>query len=206
MVGRLDLSDSSTEVYRGSEAELVSTFESPEKAAPTPKKQKNLARVSFKLPHAKSLASDSDDYFEESDSPRQPSQTKEKVEFPLLGNERTPGTDTPHRANESAVKELEALNGLDIEDRQYYKAVGRGRGLHETKKPRQPPFKPCRKENVLPTEKSNSNSHLNDLDEQTKPPQSSREEQEHSEKMVLEREEEERKIAYLTAGRGRGPH
>ena len=148
MVGRLDLSDSSTEVYRGSEAELDSTFESPKKAPPTPKKKKKLARVSFKLPHAKSLDSDSDDYFEEPDSPRQPSQTKEKVDFPLLGYERTPGTDTPHEANEPSVKELEALYGLDIENRQYYKAIGRGRELHETKKPRQPPLKPCRMENV----------------------------------------------------------
>ena len=37
MVG--PLSDSSTEVYRGSEADLDSTFESPGKTAPTPKKK-----------------------------------------------------------------------------------------------------------------------------------------------------------------------
>ena len=40
MVGRLDLSDSSTEVYRGSDAELESIPESPAKETPTPKKKK----------------------------------------------------------------------------------------------------------------------------------------------------------------------
>ena len=61
MVGILDLSDSSTEVYRGSDAELDSTSESPEKVTPTPKKMKKLGKVSCALPPAKNLASDSDD-------------------------------------------------------------------------------------------------------------------------------------------------
>ena len=50
MVGRLDLSDSSTEVYRGSDAELESSPESPAKETPTPRKKKRLTRVSFALP------------------------------------------------------------------------------------------------------------------------------------------------------------
>ena len=138
MVG--SLSDSSTEVYRGSDAELDSTFESPAggKSAPTPKKKKKLARVSFNLPREKSLDSDSEDYFEEPDSPRLPSQMKGKVEFPLLGYERTPGVGMQHKAKEHSTKELEALYELDIEDRQYYGAVGPGRKLNEIEKPRQP--------------------------------------------------------------------
>ena len=44
------LSDSSIEVYRGSDAELDSTFESPQKSGLTPKKKKKLGKVTFNLP------------------------------------------------------------------------------------------------------------------------------------------------------------
>ena len=67
------------------------------------------------------------------------------------------------------------------------------------------PLKPCRKINVQP-EREMPRDSPNDLDELSKPPEISREEQEHFERMALELEEEERQITYMTAGRGRGPH
>ena len=66
------------------------------------------------------------------------------------------------------------------------------------------PLKPCRKINVQP-EREMPRDSLNDLDELTKPPEISREEQEHFERLALELEEEERQITYMTAGRRRGP-
>ena len=68
MVGTL--SDSSVEVWRGSDAELDSTFESdctPKKFAPTPKKKKKLGKVRFNLPSTVSPASDTD-FYEEPDT------------------------------------------------------------------------------------------------------------------------------------------
>ena len=93
MVGRV--SDSSTEVYRGSDPDLNSSFESPEKAPSLPKKKK-FDRVSFKLPPTTNLMSDSD-YYEEPDSPTKlPSPArpalKERGNIPVLGNERIAGT------------------------------------------------------------------------------------------------------------------
>ena len=55
------LSDSSTEAFRGSEAETDSTSESdcsPKKRCPTPSKKKKLGRVSFNLPPAVNPNSD----------------------------------------------------------------------------------------------------------------------------------------------------
>ena len=84
---------------------------------------------------------------------------------------------------------------LDLDDHEYYATVGRGRGRHATKTTshRQPHLK----ENVHPTEA------LNDL---SKPPECSPEEQEYIEKVTLKMEQVERKITYMSAGRGRGPH
>ena len=48
MIG--SLSDSSIEVYRGSDAELDSTFESLKKSGLTPRKKKKLGKVTFNLP------------------------------------------------------------------------------------------------------------------------------------------------------------
>ena len=75
LIRTLNISDSSTEVYRGSEAELDSTWESecsPKRAKLSPQKKK-LAKVTFKLPAAvckqkNKLDSDSDDFYEEPDS------------------------------------------------------------------------------------------------------------------------------------------
>ena len=66
------------------------------------------------------------------------------------------------------------------------------------------PLKASRKSNVQPEQKTQGSS-LNDLNEPIKPPEISREEKEHLEAMIKELEDEERKIAYMTAGRGRGP-
>ena len=52
MVGKLNISDSSLEAWRSTDAELNSTFESDrdaKKTEPTPKKKK-FAKVSFNLP------------------------------------------------------------------------------------------------------------------------------------------------------------
>ena len=73
MVGRLDLSDSSTEVMRGSEADpnsstfSISTFESdisPKKLEISPIKKSQHARVTFELD-----VNSEDDYYEEADTP-----------------------------------------------------------------------------------------------------------------------------------------
>ena len=134
------MSDSSVEVYRGSDAEMVSTSESPE-TAPTPKKKRKTGRVTFNLPSA-----DSDtDYYEEPDSPqRLPSPIKrtpvlKRTEnIPVLGNERMPNSEKLNDLNEPSLAELEALYSLDLEDRNYFASVGRGRGRHaiNTNQPR----------------------------------------------------------------------
>ena len=119
MVGRLGLSDSSTEAYCGSEPELASISESPVRMTPTPKKRKRLTKVSFALPPAENV--DSDDYYEEPETPTLPPQVKGKGNFSLLGNEKKQETAVTQKEKEPSVDELEALYGLDIEDRQYLK-------------------------------------------------------------------------------------
>ena len=200
MVGRLGLSDSSTEAYHGSEPELDSISESPVRMTPTPKKRKRLTKVSFALPPAKNV--DSDDYYEEPETPTLSPQIKGKENFPLLGNERKQETAVTQKENEPSVDELEALYGLHIEDRQYFKSVGRGE--NKAKKSRQPPFKPCRKVNAPRMQLADSS--LNDLNEPIKPPEITQEEREYFENMVRELEEEEKRIARMAAATGRGPH
>ena len=131
MVGYM--SDFSVEVYRGSDAELNSTFESPEKAAPTPKKKRRTGRVTFNLPTA-----DSDTvYYEEPVSTqclpspiRRTPVLKEAENIPVLRNERAPNAVKLNDLNEPSLVELEALYGLDLEDRSYFASLGRGRGRH----------------------------------------------------------------------------
>ena len=201
MVGKLNISDSSLEAWRSSDAELDSTFETDcdvKKTEPTPKKKK-LAKVSFNLPPARGSISDSDSYYEEPDSPicqtsslKHTIPLKEKFNIPQLGNERAPETAKPENKNEPSVMELEARYNLDIEDRNYFTAVGRGRYA--------PRVVSLPKENRCP------DSPLNDLNGKSKPPEFSPEEMQYLEKMVLDLEEEEKKIEYMKAGRGRGPH
>ena len=105
---------------------------------------------------------------------------KEKFNIPQLGNERAPGTIKLGNQNEPSVMELEATYNLDKEDRNYFAAVGRGR--------RAPRIDSLPKENRRPT------SPLNDLNEQNKPPEISPEEMQNLEKMVLDLEEEEKKL------------
>ena len=188
MVGYM--SDSSVEVYSGSDAELNSTFESPDKAAPTPKKKRKTGRVTFNLPTA-----DSDtDYYEEHDSPQcLPSPIKhtpvlkETGNIPFLGNERTPNAVKLNDLNEPSLVELETLYGLDLEDRNYFASLGRGRGRH-TMNIKQPHLK----ENLHP-------------DGKYRPPECCPEEIERLEKEVRELDEEERKLRDMKAGRRRGP-
>ena len=201
MVGKLNISDSSLEAWRSTDAELDSTFESGygvRKTEPNPKK-KMLARVSFNLPPARGSISNSDNYYEEPDSPIcQPSALKptmplkEKFNIPQLGNERAPGTFKSGKQNEPSVMELEATYNLDVEERNYFAAMGRGRRASRIVS--------------LPRENRRPTSPLKDLSEQSKPPEISPEEMQYLEKMVLDLEEEEKKIEYMKAGRRRGPH
>ena len=187
MIG--SLSDSSIEVYRGSDAELISTSGSPE-TAPTPKKKRKTGRATFNLP-----AADSDtDYYEEPDSPqRLPSPIKrtpvlkETENIPVLGNERKPSAAKLNDLNEPSLAKLEALYDLDLEDRNYLASLGRGRGRHATKI-----NQPHLKENL---------HHVGII----RPPECCPEEIERLEKEVRELDEEERKIRDMKAGRGRGP-
>ena len=192
------LSDSSTEAFRGSEAETDSTSESdcsPKRRGPIPSKKKKLGRVSFNLPPAVNPNSDTD-FYEEPDTP--PSQPqikptpvlKEKANIPQLGNERAPNTVKLNDLNEPSLAELDALHGLDIEDRQFFATVGRGR-THYGAKENAPP----------PTKREQCRCALSDP---TKPPEicpigSTRREQE-----LREMEEEERLITKMTSGRVAG--
>ena len=199
-------SDSSVEIWRGREAELDSTFESdcsPRKFAPTPKKKKKLGKVGINLPSTGSPAS-ATDFYEEPDTskcqcqfppPKSAAILKEKPSIPQLGNERATGTSVMNDLSKPTLAELEELYDLDLEDRKYYETVGRGRGRHATKStsPRQPHLK----------EIVHSTEALNDLGKHT---ECSPEEQERLEKMILEMEQEEMEIAYMTAVKGRGPH
>ena len=183
------LSDSSIEVYRGSDAELVSTSESSE-TAPTPKKKRKTGRVTFNLP-----AADSDtDYYEEPDSPqRLPSPIKrtpvpkETENTPVLENERIPNAARLNDLNELSLAVLETLYGLDLEDRNYLASLGRGRGRYATNID-QPHLKENLRPNII-----------------NRPPECCPEEVERLEKEVRELDEEERKIRDMKSGRGRGP-
>ena len=187
MIG--SLRDSSIEVYRGSDAELVSTSESPE-TEPTPKKKRKTGRVTFNL----TVADSDTDYYEEPDTPqRLPSPIKrtpvlkETEKIPVLGNERIPNAAKLNDSNEPSLEELEALYGLDLEDRNYLASLGRGRGRHATNI-NQPHLKENLRPNII-----------------IRPPECCPEEMERLEKEASELDEEERKIRDMKAGRGRGP-
>ena len=82
MIG--SLSDSSIEVNCESDAELDSTFESPQKSGLTPRKMKKLGKVTFNLPPTRNPVSDSDDYYEEPHIPQKqpPLKPSRKVNIP----------------------------------------------------------------------------------------------------------------------------
>ena len=183
------MSNSSVEVYRGSDAEMVSTSESPE-TAPTPKKKRRTGRVTFNLPSA-----DSDtDYYEEPDSPqrllspiKRTPVLKRTEHIPVMGNEKMPNSEKLNDLNEPSLAELEALYSLDLEDRNYLASLGRGRGRH-AKNTNQPRLKENLRPNII-----------------IRPPECCPEEWEQLEKEARELDEEERKIRDMKAGRGRGP-
>ena len=199
------LSDSSVEVYRGSDADLESSFGSdvsPRKFGPTPKKKKKSGRVTFNLSAANS---DTDDYYEEPPSPQEQSSRAEtastpKGKIPLLGNERIPNTVSLNDLNEPPLADLDALYNLDLEDRQFSATARRDRGLKEMECPRQPPFLLRKKENVPPTEgkgKCNCNS-----SKPSEPPEFCPAVWAQIEKESHEMEEEEKLIAKMKEGRG----
>ena len=107
--------------------------------------------------------------------------------IPVLGNERAPNAVKLNDLNEPSLVELEALYGLDLEDRSYFASLSRGRGRHSMNI-----NQPHLKENRHP-------------DGIVGPPECCPEEIERLEKEVRELEEEERKIRDMKAGRGRGP-
>ena len=186
MVGRV--SDSSTEVYRGSDPDLNSSFESHEKAPSLPKKKK-IDKVSFKLPPTTNLMSDSD-YYEEPDSPTKlpfPARPalKERGNIPVLGTERVASTAKLNDLNEPCISDIEVLYDLDLEDRNYYASLGRGR------------------KNGSSGSLAKKNFHPDGI---IKPFECCPEELELLEKEVRQMDEEERRIRDMKAGRGRGPH
>ena len=202
------LSDSSVEVYRGSDADLESTFgsdDSPRKFGPSPKKKKKFGRVTFNLSTANS---DTDDYYEEPPFPQEQSSRAEtastpKGKIPLLGNERVPNTVRLNDLNEPPLADLDALNNLDLEDRQFSATARRGRGLKAMECPRQPPFLPRRKENVPPTEgKEKCNCTLGNSSKPSGPPEFCPAVWAQIEKEGHEMEEEEKLIAKMKEGRG----
>ena len=152
MVGTLKLSDSSVEVWRGSEADLdsstfsASTFESgcsPKKIKIILIKKQN-ARVTFALGTDRHTESE-EDYFEEPQTHRQlpllqrAPVLREISNTPPTGSELATKENVLKDLNEPLLKEMEAKYGLELENREYYATVGRGRSHHSTKarRPRQ---------------------------------------------------------------------
>ena len=155
MVGTLNLSDSSVEVEKSSEADLdsstlsASTFEpgcSPKKIKISPSKKKRNAKVTFKLGNDQDTESE-DNYFEERETPRQlpPLQSapvlREISNISATRNKTTTKTNALNDLTELPLANLEGIYSLDLEDKEYYATVGRVRGPHSirTVRPRQPP-------------------------------------------------------------------
>ena len=61
--------------------------------------------------------------------------------------------------NEPSADNLEALYGLDVEDRQFFRSLGRGNNV--AKKPSQPPFRPCKR--IISPRSQTARSSVNDL-------------------------------------------
>ena len=143
MVGRLDLSDSSTEVMRGSEADpnsstfSIFTFESdisPKKLKIGPIKESQHARVTIELD-----VNSEDDYYEEADTPSPPSAVQPA---PILKDvTQTYGynkqTDDPvEKLNDLSEPEIEQIQkdyGISLDNPTMRCNFG-GRGIHYTSK------------------------------------------------------------------------
>ena len=108
LIRTLNISDSSTEVYRGSEAELDSTWESecsPTRVKLSPQIKKT-AKVTFKLPPAvckqkNNLDSDSDNFYEKPDS---------SVEELLLEASRKSNVQPEQETQGSSLNDLTSTN------------------------------------------------------------------------------------------------
>ena len=133
ILGTLNLSDSSVEVWRSSEADLdsstlsASTFEigcSPKKIKINPIKKKRNAKVTFKLGNDQDTESE-DDYFEKPETPRQvpplqPTRVLREISnFPPTSDETTAKTNAQNDLNEPPLENLEAIYELDLEDKEY---------------------------------------------------------------------------------------
>ena len=149
MVCSLNINDSSIEVWRGSNAELVSTPESscsPKRIRLCPKKEKK-GKVTFNLPPAaKRLESDSDtdDYKEEPDTTGKESLLKPSQS--MNAHQQKTAAVFLKDLNEPSEAELEALYRLDRDERDLHAPVGRGRGPHKpwSLRSKQPPVKVTR--------------------------------------------------------------
>ena len=130
MVGRLNLSDSSVEVWRGSEASLnssrtsVSTFNSEAEEAFVVENQKE---------------DESDDYDEEKESPRV---LPKLTPAPVLANITNTGRREyapPNKAeklddlSELSVAVIEENYGIELDDRELYCTTGRRNSFTSTK-------------------------------------------------------------------------
>ena len=147
MVGKANPSDSSTEVYRGSDPEFDSTFDSgcsPKTLKISPIKKNK--RVKFNLPDlptTKGSVSE-EDHYEEPDSPQSQSPA-----WPSRDS-NTPVTSSLNDLNELPTR-LETAEdyrrawctpeagdyfakltlSLEVEEKEIYMSVGRGRGPHQ---------------------------------------------------------------------------
>ena len=124
MVGRLNLSDSSVEVWRRSEADLNSTQES----ASTFKSDPEEAFVA-----ESHLKENSEDYYEETDSSREmPTLTRAPVLTDITNEkEYVPPSKTEklNDLDEPSIKEIEKTHGLSMTE-DYYCTPGEG--IHST--------------------------------------------------------------------------
>ena len=152
MVGKLNISDSSLEVWRSSDADLNSTFESDcsaRKPEPTPKKQK-FTRVSFKLPPV-SNGTESD-YYEEPDTPQRPRPLRPCRKINVQSEGEKPGSslndlDKSPAATKTVQEYMEELISPDMNEylakleldmgneakKEAYLTAGRGRGPNQVR-------------------------------------------------------------------------
>ena len=132
LLGRLNLSDSPVEVWRGSEAdfestgESASTFESDQEEAFIVEKQGG---------------TDSDDYFEEPDSSREMPELTRAPMLRDITNERKREYIPPSKTEklndlrEPSIEEIEEAHGIKLND-EYYCTAGRGNSFTSAKNQR----------------------------------------------------------------------
>ena len=110
MVGMLN---SSIEVWRGSEAELESTFESDEEEAFVAETQNDNESDNEEPDYMPELAPALNKNNQENETPLPPAETEE--------------------LNEPSVREIEEIYGIKLDDNEFYCLAGRGNSFTSTK-------------------------------------------------------------------------